>query len=668
MRNLKEVAVTSVRHSLTLFLVILGTSLIAVPEAAAQNRGALGKPGQGPVKRQATPPDLMVGPASGVAPYQLIAANCGSEKPVLVFSVQVSNTGGSPSPAQPAPVIYGVDSSLSPQWMGSASLPGLNPGQSIAVSVPVMEYATPFVMGGNAGATHNFRFLIKGAPSYQGENQHVSVPLQLAVGIPPAFCLQRPPQPRQGKEMGAGTPLISTPNPAEAYQTGGSGNTIHPTVAAVQTASATSGAGAGKVVPAAATQTGPNQKYRAEILARLKAASSDRKAGGQIKIVPDMPAKVNHTAALAILQKQHQTAMMSGNANLSGADGVPSASALTASTSASPTTAAFAVSGSNAGKLPVQPGQTSQCQSPSILTMNGLPIPPQNPASATNPKGGGVRPLGQNGGTAVLDHGGVSAWFTNIPEYNLYAIRGCGFGQIQGAVFLAGSFPTKNFPGMNITSWSDTEIVASLYAFVTGVPDLGGVTLVVYPQNATAIQATGFNFYALREEQPMVLYPASQATVQAIQDVAGNPISAVVTPQVGQYFGGSFDPTKFISVEVDRFGSLPFPVAHDSFNFSNMQSNFYVDRYQLHYLDVSDPNNLTVCTPTGAQSSIDTAGSWATTWDPQARAVRVTTEEQHCHVTNAAINLSEDFSFSVYAITVWVVGPKGVFPWPSNLQ
>ena len=663
MRNLKEVAVASVRYSLTFFLVILGTSLITVPEASAQNSGALGKPGLGPVKRQATPPDLMVSPAPGVAPYQLITTNCGSGKSILVFSVQVSNAGGSPSPAQPAAVIYAVDSSLNPQWIGSASLPGLNPSQSVTVSVPVMEYATSFAMGGNSGSTHNFRFLIKGVSSYQGDNQHASVPLQLAVYIPPAFCLQRPPQPLQGKEFGAGTPLISTPSASAAYQTGGSGGSIRPTVVNAPNASATGGAGAGKVVQSTSTQNGQTQKDFTEIIARLKASSSDRKAGGQIKITPDMTGKVSHIAALAILQKQHQTAMVSGGTN-------PSTIAQTVSPSSPTTAAALAIPGATAGKVQVQSAQASQCQSPTILTMNGLPIPPQNPGipSPTTPKGGGIRPLGQNGGTAVLDHGGVSAWFTNIPEYNLYTIRGCGFGQTQGAVFLAGSFPTRNFPGMSITSWTDTEIVASLNQFVTGVPDLGGVTLLVYPQIAPVIQATGFSFYALREEQSMVFYPASQANAQAIQDVSGNNVPAVVSPQAGQYFGGSFDPTKFISVEVDRIGSLPFPVAHDSFNFGNMQPDFYVDRYQLHYLDVSDPSNLTICTPTGAQSSIDTAGSWTTVWDPQARALRVTTEEQHCHLTNAAINLSEDFSFSVYAITVWVVGPKGVYPWPTNLQ
>jgi len=667
MRTTKNAEATPKKDTIPLFLTVLLASLIVVSGASAQNSGATGRPGQGPVKRQATPADLMVSTAAGIAPFQLIAANCGSGRPVLVFSVQVSNVGGSPSPSQPVPIIYAVDSSLNPQWMGSAPLPGINPGQSVGVSVPVMEYATPFAMGGNAGSTHNFRFLIKGVSSYQGDDQHASVPLQLAVAIPPAFCLQRPPQPLQGKEFGAGTPLISTPSASAAYQTGGSGGSIRPTVVNALNASATGGAGAGKVVQSTSTQSGQTQKDITEIVARLKASSSDRKAGGQIKITPDMTGKVNHIAALAILQKQHQSAMIDRSANPPGTTNVPPPGAQISSVSSPAASTALATPMATGGKLQVQPGQTSQCQAPSILTMNGLPIPPQNPGTPTAPKAGGVRPLGQNGGTAVLDHGGVFAWFTNIPEYNLYTIRGCGFGQTQGAVLLAGSFP-QNSPGMTISSWNDTEIIASLYPFVTGVPDLGGVTLLVYPQNAPVIQATGFSFYALREEQSMFFYPASQVTAQAIQDVSGNSVPAVVSPQAGRYFGQSWDPTKFVSVEADRIGSLPFPVAHDSFNFSSMQPNFYVDRYQLHYLDVSDPANLTICTPTGAQSSIDTAGSWATAWDPQARALRVSTEEQHCHLTNAAINLSEDFSFSVYAITVWVVGPKGVFPWPTNLQ
>jgi len=118
---------------------------------------------------------------------------------------------------------YNSVPSVRSQWMGSASLPTINPGQSVPVSVPVIEYAPPFAMGRNTGVIHNFRFLIKGAPSYQGENQRASAPLQIAVTIPPAFCMQRPPQPPQQKPAGATAAPTVSPNVGEAYQTGGSG-------------------------------------------------------------------------------------------------------------------------------------------------------------------------------------------------------------------------------------------------------------------------------------------------------------------------------------------------------------------------------------------------------------------------------------------------------------
>jgi hypothetical protein len=183
---------------------------IVFPQATVQNNSAPGRPGQGPVKEQAPPAALRVTPGAA-PPYTLNAANCGFNAPVLVFSVRVTNEGRSPSPAPPAVAIHSVDSSLTPRWIGETSLPAINPGQSITVTVPVMAYSPTLDMGGNGGVTHIFRFLITGAPSYQGENRGTSTPLQIAVPVPAAFCMKKPLPPGQQK-------------PKSAYQTGGSGN------------------------------------------------------------------------------------------------------------------------------------------------------------------------------------------------------------------------------------------------------------------------------------------------------------------------------------------------------------------------------------------------------------------------------------------------------------
>jgi hypothetical protein len=68
----------------------------------------------GPPAIAQTAPDLIVSRAPAAAPYVLAPANCGTNAPVLAFSVLVANAGGSESPVRPAPVIYAIDESTNP--------------------------------------------------------------------------------------------------------------------------------------------------------------------------------------------------------------------------------------------------------------------------------------------------------------------------------------------------------------------------------------------------------------------------------------------------------------------------------------------------------------------------------------------------------------------------
>lgn len=674
MSRMRRTEATLAKNSNAILQVVLGIFLIAAP-VAAQNSGATGRPGQGPIKRQAPPADLEVSAAPGGPAYQLFPTNCGTGAPVLMFYLRVSNAGGSASPAQPAPTLSAVDYSLNPPWSSSTTLPSLGPGQSVIVNLPVTAYAAPFSMGGNAGAVHNFRFPIGAAPAYNGPNARTSTPLQIAVSVPAAFCMQHPPQPPQLNPKAANLPMGAQMLGTATSATPTTNSPSNTTNVAARNISPTGGSGVGQgpvgatggsvrpptnFVNAIATANDKATPLAAEVIARLKSNATDRKAGGSIKFTPDSPSKLNHLAVMSALQKQFQAAELERTAILSSANS--SSATLTPGTA---TRNVPAVQAAVSGNPQVSP-QPSACPA-SILTMNGLPVPKQNIGTPSPIKGGGIRPLGQNSGTVVVANQQNSAYFTSVPEYNLYTIRGCGFGSAQGGVLINGPY-TKGIPALEISFWSDTEIVANLNPTIFGVPDMyGDVTLVVYPQGAPPIQAPGFSFYAAREEQEMYIFPASQANAQQVKDISGSPIAAVVSPQVGQYFGGGFDVNHTVAVEVDRFGTLPFSVAQDTFNFSNMLPSFYLDRYQLQYLDVTASGINTLCGDSGLQSSIDSAGTWATAWNPQSRTLLVSTEEQHCRLANPSSNFSEDWAVSAYAIAVWVVGPKGVSPWPANL-
>lgn len=664
MNIVKKVPAKIATSVLTLLFAVSPTSLLAVPQAGPQSSIAKGKPTHGPVLRQPAPPDLRVELAPGAAPYVLTTIPCSPSAPALTFSVQVANIGGSASPAPPAAVLYAADSSLNPAWMGAAPLPAIDPGRSVMVSVPVMAYVPAAAMGGSQGVTRSFRLLIRGAPSYQGANKLGSMPLQIQVAIPAYFCQGAPTRPPQQAPKAATPSAASTTLAGTEYQTGGS-NGQH---------AATGGAGAGKLgtggqvgqVSPVAPGNSTSKMSAAELKARLKGLPAARKAG-PITTMPDTPNKIQHTAVLALLQKQWRTAEIDRRAVLPAASSALQTTATSVSLSPSAAGSGPASLPPSGGNLQVGSGQNSRCPNPQIVTVNGLPVPLQSAGSSTPPKGG-VRQLGQNGGTATKSqYQGPSAWFTTVPEYNLYTIQGCGFGSNQGAVFLTGPFHNQN-PGMIIASWNDAQIVASLPPYISGEPDIiGDVTLVIYPQGSSTIQAAGFTFYAIRVVQPMYVFPASQANAQALVDSAGNPVSAAETPQIGNYFGGGYDPNSFVSVEVDRIGTVPFASAQDSFSFSKMPSAFYVDKYQLFYLDVTNPNSPESCIFADAQATIDSNGNWTAAWDSQSGTLRVTAKEQHCHITSAGTNLPTDFSISVYAIAFWVVGPKGVFPWPNSL-
>jgi hypothetical protein len=55
-------------------------------------------------------------------------------------------------------------------------------------------------------------------------------------------------------------------------------------------------------------------------------------------------------------------------------------------------------------------------------------------------------------------------------------------------------------------------------------------------------------------------------------------------------------------------------------------------------------------------------GLWNAWWDSGSNTLNVTTQEVHCHDYFMFGLNNSDYSASVYAVTFWVTGPKGVIP------
>lgn len=265
------------------------------------------------------------------------------------------------------------------------------------------------------------------------------------------------------------------------------------------------------------------------------------------------------------------------------------------------------------------------------------------------------------------------AWFTPDPQYNHYTIQGCGFGNQQGSAHLYGPFAAPNV-GLTIEFWSDTSIIAVMDATISGEPDhIGNVALVVAPANGPQVQATGLNFYAVRQEVQLGAIPRSQVGLQPITDAKGAAVPAnLLLPGSSNSNGGlagvmsslmtsapSGTIGKVIRSEWGRFGS-----AQDSFNFGQLAPGFYPDKAEFWHSDITNAD----CSAFGWQTELYVDGNWNVTWDDSANALRVTTQEQHCHQEMIGGFGTNDFSLSDYWLAVWVVGPRGVNPWPGNLQ
>lgn len=267
--------------------------------------------------------------------------------------------------------------------------------------------------------------------------------------------------------------------------------------------------------------------------------------------------------------------------------------------------------------------------------------------------------------------------FTPIPLFNPYTIKGCGFGNQMGNVYLTGPFYAGKIKLTVQTSaggrgapprpsWSDTAIVVSVDPQVSGELNQENVTLVVEPVGGAPIQKAGNKFLASAEDVTLLTIPQSAVTFfDAVSASAGGKTTtktinsgstatavSVTSPDL-LYYTPSQAPAG-LSAEVFRGGKTTsfFSAGSDLFDFSGLAPGFVPESFQLY------PG----ADPTGCdQGTGGSEGSWNAAWDGQN--IRVIWKEFQCHNMWTG-NLPE--VWSNYALSVVAKGPRGIDPWTGK--
>jgi hypothetical protein len=246
-------------------------------------------------------------------------------------------------------------------------------------------------------------------------------------------------------------------------------------------------------------------------------------------------------------------------------------------------------------------------------------------------------------GIRTVNGRGSGTIFTPEPQYNLFTIKGSGFGAQPGTALLYGPFRAGQVR-LQIEFWSDTEIVAKVDPGVTREPDQDNVTLVLSPVGAAQMRKEGFRFRAVRETVILRSIPRSWANL----DLAHG------GEQVG--FG---EPGPDESARVGRYlgGNDSFPPGTDSFRIRGLARGFVLDSYQV-WGGRTDTNRSFCDGEMGGQYF---HGKYdATFLEPDTFVVYWGV--WGCHVSPYLLLPGSDYARSDYALAVWVRGPRGVSP------
>jgi hypothetical protein len=292
-------------------------------------------------------------------------------------------------------------------------------------------------------------------------------------------------------------------------------------------------------------------------------------------------------------------------------------------------------------------------------------IPPPPSSSATSKLGAmasaplqNVCPPGPGPGVLNINgklHGVI---FTPDPNGNEYTIVGCRFGNSKGDLHLEGGFRAGTIP-LLVESWSDTLIKARMNPGLSGELDRNNVSLVIVPVGSPSLtRIPGFSFYAMRETVALKTFPKSGVALGSITDADGNPVPGNFTSPFSASVNNQ--PTGTFTAGVYRTNLTRFSPGTDSWDLNGLAQGFVPVQFQIGYW-TWDGCNVGILP---AEETIYNDGRWNAYWDPQnGNRIVVNFAELHCHRSASLMQIPDDYSDSEYALTIFVVGPKGVDPW-----
>lgn len=254
--------------------------------------------------------------------------------------------------------------------------------------------------------------------------------------------------------------------------------------------------------------------------------------------------------------------------------------------------------------------------------------------------------------------------FTPAEPDNHYRITGCGFGSIPGIVRLQPS-PTTSSLGPALQpialqleapgSWTDDHIDVHLNPGLIGIPDFTG-DLVIQLLNGRSVQLTHCQFLAARGE-PQLLHAVPAAWVRL--DATSLPARAIhqvefESPPVG----GPEMPLDAVgsSAFIVRSDPRAFTTGKDNYDLSQLAPGWVIESVQLRVFDAVCPGESKVPVSNG---------SWDTSWAPHGFVV-AWADETCASPIPPVFNFT--LSSSQYATNIWVIGPAGTQPLPSNIS
>lgn len=283
-----------------------------------------------------------------------------------------------------------------------------------------------------------------------------------------------------------------------------------------------------------------------------------------------------------------------------------------------------------------------------------------NPNAGSQVKTSAIHPHCLVSGISTVSNKVSGALFTPMPDWNLYTIKGCGFGNEPGNIYLKGAFKAGRIPLQVLRNkdpnhptsiWTENAIVTSLYPGLSGESDQALVTLVIEPASGAPMEKTGFTFLAAREEVLLQRIPLSAVTLALSDSLPKSPKAYVpYKPNVPIFefsspVSDNPQATQLGSVYVKRDAYQYLPGGSDYYDFSSLNFGFVPAKMKVDIYNGTLPDPM--------------PGKW------DGRNIRVFWNPRYWGCDDLDPMNCTGYE-SEYALSVWVVGPRGVEPWKPD--